>query len=372
MDSTRRTRPARLGAAALLATLALAGCGDDSTAQEPPPPPAPAPQLAGVQLHPLWDGVSPREAARELDVAKRAGADVVRIDIGWGSLELAGKGRISPDYSLRLNAFLNNARARRMKVIATLHETPCWASRAPASLRQGCRGAWWTRGVARFPPRRARDYGDAAVYIARRFGDRLLALEIWNEPNMQAFLRTDDPVGDYGRLVRASYKRVKRVKPRLTVLAGSLLRADGDFLIGLYEKGRIGGHYDAISYHPYTPDPNAAEHPNGAAFSLIAGTTWLHDIMVAHGDKQGLLWATEAGASTCATHPECVDEREQALRIGSYVRVARRFPYVRAMVIYNLRDKGTNRDDIEQGYGLVRRDLSPKPALRSFKRVAAE
>ncbi len=357
----------RIAAAAVasMAVVATPACGQAYT------DPAPG-QLAGVQLHPLWTGVSPREAARELDVAKRAGAGVVRIDIGWSSLELTGKRRISPSYSRRLDAFLENARRRRIKVIGTLMETPCWASKAPSRLRLGCRGAWWRRGVARYPPRSSRDYGDAAVYVARRWGDRMHALEIWNEPNMQAFLRTPDPAIEYARLVRSSYARVKRVKPRLTVLAGSMLRSDGEFLTELYERGRIRGHYDAISYHPYTSDPESAESEFGAAFSLIGGTQWLHDIMLAHGDEEGILWATEAGASTCATHEQCVSERVQAQRIASYLRVARRFPYVRAMVIYNLRDKGTDRSDIEQGYGLVRRDLRPKPAYRAFARAAAE
>src|SRR4051812_40906269 len=67
--------------------------------------------LVGVQLHPLWAGVSPRDAARELDVARRGGARIVRIDVGWSSLESAGKGRISRGYSRRLDAFLRNAAA---------------------------------------------------------------------------------------------------------------------------------------------------------------------------------------------------------------------------------------------------------------------
>ena len=368
MDSNRRTRTARrvaAAAAALIACATATACGGGETSEAQAPR-----QLVGVQLHPLWVGVSPREAARELDIAKRNGADVVRIDIGWSSLELEGKGRVARGFSRRLDAFLNNARQRRIRVIATLHETPCWASSAPARLRQGCRGAWWQRGVQQFPPRSSRDYADAAVYVARRWGDRLTALEIWNEPNTDAYLRSPDRVLAYARLVRSTYRPVKRVKPRLTVLAGAMLRSDGVFLTELYERGRIGGNYDAISYHPYSRAPELAESPDGAEFSLIGGTQWLHDIMTAHGDQEGFLWATEGGASTCTAHPICVSEQEQAARVGSYVRVARQFPYVRAMVIYNLRDKGTDRTDVEQGYGLVRRNLRPKPSLGAFRRAA--
>lgn len=374
MEHRTRTQPAlrAFAVAAVLVVAAIAAACGERRDPLGSPRAAESSQLVGVQLHPLWDGVTPREAARELDIAKRNGAGLVRIDIGWSSLELSGKRRIARDYSRRLDAFLANARRRGLKVIGTLHETPCWASAAPRSLRQGCRGAWWERGVARYPPRRARDYGDAAAYVARRWGRRLHALELWNEPNVYAFLRTRDRVTAYSRLVRAAYRPVKRAAPRLTVLAGSLLRSDGEFLDGLYERGRIAGHYDAISYHPYSLTPASEENPDGREFSLIAGTRWLHEIMASHGDSDGELWATEAGASACprALNPECASRAAQAKRVAQYIDVARRFPYVRSMVIYNLRDKGDPRVDIENGYGLVTRDLRPKPSLRAFRTAA--
>lgn len=362
----RRRKLARCCVAALTALGALCGSAVPAAAQTA--------QLDGVQLHPLWNGVTPREAARELDIARNAGADLVRIDVAWSSLELEGKRRWSRAYSRRLDAFLANARSRGLRVMVVLNETPCWASKAPRGLRQGCFGDWWNRGVTRYPPRLSRDYADAAVYLARRWGSSLVALEIWNEPNAPNFLTSPDPVRDYARLVRSSYRRVKRVAPRLTVLAGGLALSDGRFLTELYERGRIRGHYDAIAYHPYTEatDPAVAEHERGVEWSFIDGTAWMHDIMGRYGDARGELWATEAGVSTCdpAFDRGCVSEATQAAHVGSYLRVGRRFPYLRSMVIYNLRDKGTSARDREARFGLVRRDLSPKPALRAFREAA--
>ena len=366
MESRRRKLAPRAVVVAVLAVVACCGFAPAAGAQTAP--------LDGVQLHPLWNGVTPREAARELDIARSAGADVVRVDVAWSSLELEGNGRWSPAYARRMDAFVANARSRGLRVIVVLNETPCWASKAPRALRQGCSGDWWNRGVTRYPPRSSREYADAAVYVARRWGRSITALEIWNEPNASNFLVSPDPVLDYARLVRSSYRRVKRVAPRLTVLAGNLALSDGQFLTGLYERGRIRGHYDAISYHPYTEgiDPAIAEHPRGIEWSFIQGTTWMHDIMLEHGDPRGELWATEAGVSTCSPTFDagCVSEVTQAQHVASYLREARRFPYLRSMVIYNLRDKGTSARDREARFGLVRRDLSPKPALRAFREAA--
>jgi hypothetical protein len=362
MDSGRRT----FARSCAVAVLALLACAVPAAAQNA--------QLDGLQVHPLWDGVTAREAARELDIARAAGADVVRVDVAWSSLELEGKRRWSRGYAYRLSRFLASARSRGLRVIAVLNETPCWASKAPAALRSGCHGDWWNRGVTRYPPRSSRDYADAAVYVGRRWGSKLAALEIWNEPNATVFLRSPDPVRDYSRLVRSTYPRVKRVAPRLTVLAGSLALSDGSFLSALYERGRIRGYYDAISYHPYTEqiDPATPEHERGVEWSFIQGTAWLHDIMVGNGDARGELWATEAGVSTCNPifDSGCVSEATQAVHVDSYLRVARTFPYLRSMVIYNLRDKGTSTRDREDRFGIVRRDLSPKPALRAFREAA--
>jgi hypothetical protein len=321
----------------------------------------------------LWSGVTPGEAARELSVVDRAGADTVRVDVGWSTLELTGKGRFDLRYARRLDAFVREARGRGINVILTLVGTPCWASSAPASLRQGCRGAWWLRGVDRYPPRRAGDYADAASYVARRWGRDVLAFEVWNEPNTTASFRASDPVRSYASLLRATYRPVKRAAPRLTVLGGALLRSDGDFLTALYERGRIAGYYDAISYHPYAGgDPGRLADEGGAELSYPDGTAWLHDIAIAHGDATGDLWATEAGASSCVNPgvSGCVSELAQASAVAGYLRVGRAFPYLHAVVIYNLRDKGTDARNPENRYGIVRSDLRPKPAFRAFRREA--
>jgi polysaccharide biosynthesis protein PslG len=378
MDSQGRRRVRRTLAVLALGMVAAAAV---VVARLPIDSPAPASAqttdglIAGVQMHPFWDGVTPYDWNDELRIARNSKAKVVRIDLAWSSLQLKGRGRFDRSYAARVSHFLSKARAYNVGVIASFIETPCWASRAPRSLRQGCRGAWWNRGVTRYPPRRAGDYADAAAYVAQRWGSHLMALEIWNEPNAPVFLRSKDPVRDYARLVRVSYGPIKKAAPNLTVLAGALALSDGDFLSGLFDRGRIAGRYDAISYHPYTngTDPSTTDDPRGAKWSFPAGSAWLHDIMANHGDPNPQLWATEAGASTCDTGVDsaCVSEDKQAKLVSDYFEVARTIPYLRALVIYSLRDSGLDRRDREQNFGLIRLGLSPKPGLSAFRRAAS-
>jgi hypothetical protein len=354
--------------AILLCLLAVASAAAPAQAGEP------AEQHVGVQMHPFWTGVTERDWNHELRIARNSGATTVRIDVSWATLELRGKGLWDRRFARRVDRFLARARAHRLKVIVVLLETPCWASTAPTRLKQGCRGAWWERGVTFYPPRQAGLYARAARHVAERWGDDLLALEIWNEPNIDHFWRIENKAVHYSRLVRASYRPVKQVAPDLEVLVGSLTLSDTEFLTDLYERGRIGGKYDAISYHPYTDgaDPASDEvDPRGLEFSFRLGTAALHDVMLAHGDPSPELWATEAGASSCnpAADDRCVDERTQARYVRAYVRGARDFPYVRAMLIYTLRDRGGERSDPLNYFGLVRRGFGAKPALHAFRRA---
>jgi polysaccharide biosynthesis protein PslG len=353
---------------------------DRTSSEDTPAPSAPAPepragdQLLGVQLHPFFADQTPSSVERELDLARDAGANSVRVDLGWSSLEIDGPAP-DPAFVSRVDQLVDGARRRGLKVVVTLLGTPCWASTAPESLKQGCRGRWWERGVTAYPPADPTRYADAAAFVANRWGQDLAAIEIWNEPNLPHFLKSDDPVRDYGRIVRAAYPLIKREQPDLPVLAGSLSEADVPFLKELYADGGISGRYDAIAWHPYTQPyaPTARKDRSGVRLSFRDGAAALRRVMRDNGDSDAELWATEAGATTCAEGADevCVDPDAQAVRVREYVELGRQMPWLKALFIYNLRDKGTDPRDVEQGFGLVRRDFSPKPSFDAFRSAVA-
>jgi hypothetical protein len=328
---------------------------------------------SGVQVHPLWSDSSVADFDRELDMAKSAGADTVRMDLSWSSLETAGKGRHSDWYVAKADTFFEHAQDRGIKVIATFWSTPCWASTAPERLKRNCSGKWWERGVHLYAPARPAAYADAAEWVTRRWGDRMEALEVWNEPNIDNFLRSSDRADDYASILKAAYPRIKAADPDLAVLGGALAFSDGDFLTALYGHG-VKGNYDAISYHPYGEalDPDHAGPPTERKYSYQLGSRWIRDIMVAHGDGATGMWQTEVGFSTCTigTSRWCVSERRQARYTADLFRIAReKMPYVDAVIAYNLRNKGTDPADREAQFGLLNRDFSPKPAYRSLTRT---
>lgn len=356
--------------------------------------------LRGAEIHPPYADAGDvddfeRSVAPELNRLRDAGASAVRTRISWSSFEFYGDDRYSEAYADKVARFLELAAERDLKVIATLFATPCWASSAPDRLKRDpdtgelCGGAYWDRGVTRYPPADPSDYGDAATEVARRFGDRIEALEIWNEPNevTETFLVSDDQVADYAALVKAAYRPVKRIAPELTVIGGVLSFSDGEFLTALYDEHDIQGHFDAISIHPYSEnrDPAAPCRPpvkgiNYAKWDYRCGPPWIHEIMSSHGDGDKEIWLTELGSSTCiepdrdsADYKWCnVSPQEQAEYTLANYRIAADWDYVRAVITYNLRSKGDDPNDREHQFGLHTTDLTPKPAWHAFERAMRE
>lgn len=362
-----RTARAIVTAAALTAGL-LAGGLTSATAAA-----AAEPGLTyyGANLHTLWSSNTSANVQTELHLLESTRATSGRLDVAWSSLQVNGRGTISSSYRDRIDAVVAGAHARGISLVLTLHETPCWASSAPAELKLGCEGAYWDRGVTRYPPSSYADFAWAASWIAERYAGRIAALELWNEPNYDVGhtnLTTADKPGVYTAMVKAAYPAVKAVAPGLPVLAGATAFADDVFLKGLYANG-IRGFYDGISVHPYNEwrAPGAAHDPAWYKYDFVLGLEAIRRAMTAAGDSSPV-WVTEVGWTNCTVGASrwCVSAEQQAAYSAAVVSLtAERFPWVKALILYNLRDKGTDISYTEDNFGLVRRDYTPKPALQA-------
>jgi hypothetical protein len=357
-----------LAAATLVAVaLVLAGKGSRDAGGA-----GPVTQALGVQVHPLWDGVSREQARAQLDRAADAGARIVRVDVGWASLEQHGRRRWSSWYLGRLDAVVRHARTRHLQLLLTVFGTPCWASTAPEALRQGCRGAWWERGVERYAPRRPADYGRALAFLVRRYGARVAAWEVWNEPNSRDFFQARHPVSAYAALLEAAHRAVKAARPRATVVGGALSESDAAFTAALYRRG-VRGSFDAWSIHPYSGDRSPLDRSGDAEHSFVRGVPAVRAVMRRHGDDAPL-WLTEVGWSTTTARggpswANGVSEQEQARHLEAAITRARSWPYVRAVLWYTLQDTGTDPADRLGNYGLLRAGGDPKPSHAAFRRL---
>jgi len=358
-------------AAALLAALAVL-----AVAAAVLPARAGAAQTAAVQAHLLWARYDSAAVSRQLEQARRAGAGMVRVDLGWASLEQEGKGEYNPWYLAKIDHVVEQAEARGIKVLFTFWETPCWASTAPETLKQGCAGAWWDRGVQRYPPHNASDFADGLAYLTKRYGRRVAAWEIWNEPNHDDYFKASDKVSSYAALVKAAYPAAKDADPGATIVAGSLADADYEFTEALYAQG-VKGYFDAWSVHPYSEDRSPL-HPGISGWekkSFVGGVPRVRDTMLRRGDDKPI-WLTEFGWSTCTirglqAYRNCVGPDVQAAYLQLAFRQMQAFSsYVPVGVWFNMQDTGSDVGDRVDNYGLLSLDGAEKPAFAAFRASA--
>jgi hypothetical protein len=348
----------RFAVALALALLALAA------------PASAAPKYLGVQVHPLWSTIGHSDVLREVAHLDDLGVNVVRIDVGWSTLQPRGPRGFDQWYVDRIDDFVAVAHQHGIKVIATLTETPCWASTAPPRIRQRCEGAWWDRLVQDYAPRDPRDYARAARFLTARYGRDLAALEVWNEPNLSYEFLTPkrNKAATYAALVRTTYREAKRGSRAPAVLAGSLAYADVDFLNAVYAAGIAGAH-DGIAVHPYSDGRPPFSEVAPPRYEFAAGLRSIRAAQLAAGQPRPL-WLTEFGFTACVGET-CVTPAEQASLIDQTVRAIPALPFVRAATLYQLRDTTRSPREWIANFGLLRNDWRPRPAYAAFKQAVA-
>ena len=302
--------------------------------------------------------------------AQRLRVGWVRIFVGWS---IAEPGRRDFDRNY-LGSVADQAaafRARGVKVLLVAQSTPGWAA--------------GPRGPGEAPPANPATYGEFVAELARSV-PAADAIEIWNEPDSEIFWRgAPDPAG-YAGLLRASYSRIKAVRPDVTVVTGGMVGNHYEFLQGIYAAGG-GGNFDAVGVHTDTACllTSPAEYyrdPNGRVGRYsFTGYREVHDVMTANGDGAKGVWMTEIGWGTgsrkprscrdgavAGTRAEGVSERTQARFLRLAYRCLAADPAVRVALWFSLQDVGKG-----AGYGdhlgLIRSSGKRKPAFKAMRKV---
>jgi hypothetical protein len=226
---TPRVRTIALLASCMLAALAF---------------PASAPAARGLVtgftgLGPPYISPDPVERAVWFDRTVAADAGVVRLAIDWTSVA-GGRNATRPAdptdpassaYEFTsLDGAVRDAAARGLTVLLMVNTAPPWAE-GPGRPASAAPGSW--------KPNPA-DLADFVQAIAARYPGSfdpdgagpepplpaVRALQVWNEPNQDAFLGPQFQgtaiIGpdQYRELLNASYKAIKAVNPRMLVVTG--------------------------------------------------------------------------------------------------------------------------------------------------------
>jgi polysaccharide biosynthesis protein PslG len=304
---------------------------------------------------------------RELDGYRAVGARWLRFDVSWAEIQAAGK----TSYNWwRTDAVVQEARARGLNVLGTISYTPAWARTAAMA------------GTKFSAPADPNDYAAFAAQAVRRYAPQgVRHWEIWNEPNLNYFWQPVPDVAAYGRLLQAAYVAIKGEDPEALVVSGGLAPAHDDgtgriapaaFVEGLYQNG-TGAYFDALGFHPYAGSVSPHTEWAGSGWYMMArAVPSVRDVMVAHGDAHKRIWGTEYGLPTNGPAGSwVVSEDVQAQRVLEAYGVWSLYDWTGPLFWYRFRDRGTTTDTIENFFGLLRYDFSPKPAYAAYQQLAA-
>jgi polysaccharide biosynthesis protein PslG len=345
-----------LGAIALIATL----CAADRSATEKPVLVNAEALRIGLAFGGTLTSMPPSRLAATLDDAVALGAKWIRADLSWDEIQ--------PDSPTayrweRFDRVAVAARERGLTLLPIITYTPAWAR------PRGCNS---DKCAPADPERFAKFAGEAA---GRYRG--IATWEIWNEENSELFWEPTPDAIAYGKLLEAATTSIHKSNPSAQVIVGGLANTGGipprEYLVDLVATGATRGA-DGLAVHPYTyPDLASANGPwDGPGGNSVTNPQSLRSVFAEAGVPELPLWITEFGAPTGGRDEgDHVSEARQAEIVEDGVQTAASDDGIASFIWYSYQDTGSDPDDPESHYGLVRADGSKKPAYEAFRRAVA-
>ncbi|MGO9488096.1 MAG: cellulase family glycosylhydrolase [Solirubrobacteraceae bacterium] len=238
----------------------------------------------------------------------------------------------------------------------------------------------WETGSAdvNMPPANPADYAAMIGAIAKRFGSRVSAYEVWNEEDAPSWWTGAPNPAAYVQLLQAAYPAVKAAEPNATVVLGGLTGNDYSFLEGVYAAGGK-GYFDAVGVHTDTACNilSPYEYLRGPDNRIIPDSFLayreVHAVMLANGDDKPI-WMTEMSWRT--TSAVCsegawagqkaggVSDEQQATFLAQAYHCLREDPYVQVALWFPVQDEGVLTS------GLLRENGSLKPSFMAMREYA--
>jgi polysaccharide biosynthesis protein PslG len=319
-------------------------------------------RLAPLDAQQSFEGYQPAFGLNEdwlyrpngVSLLPQLGASTSRVNLRWDYVQPAEGGDL--DWSA-YDAVIGAMRAEGIRPMLTVEGSPCWARRGTPCVRDSHR-----------PPfaRHMRDFARFVGAAVRRYPDTI-GVEVWNEPNLSEYWYPHPQPKLYARMLKLSYKAVKRADPRMPVVFAGLVpqfgrdpsgqRMDaGVFQRRAYEAG-AGRWSDGFGAHPYV-------FPHSSPLLLVGVRAQLAipKAIAAHfGYPATPLWITEFGLSSSADQGLGLDG--QATRLADLYQTLRAVPGIPVVILHRLFDIDPGAAGYQAQMGLIDAEGERKPAF---------
>lgn len=302
------------------------------------------PFIIGVATHLMNKGGS---SADILQMLQAAGVDSVRDDVYWSIAE-PRRGQLHIDTGWQ--AFLGKAREYNLRPLLVLgYGNPNYANYAKPRV-----------------PLVKDAFGNYVNFVSRELADKVDFYEVWNEWDKE---NPVDPMfaRDYSNLIEDTAIRLRQQKKPMTILAGAVTSQGMDlgFADRLVEGGLL-NHVDGLSLHPYVHCRHEERHTPERWISWLR---WIDADLRTLAARPVPLYLTEMGwpsnVGKCG-----LSEQTQAAYLARSFFLAQTLPDIKGLWWYDVLNDGSDANDPEQNFGLLRQDLTPKPSYLTLKAIS--
>lgn len=343
--------------------------GDAATTQNAAPP------VVGVQFHGTWDmywnGMTPNTMFyKHLDTLAANGVQVLRLDVGWSSAQPTNVAPVvSQWYHQRINMVLDAARARGMQVFVTIHQSPAWSRPNTGSE------------VKQYPTN-PNSITPWLTFFAATYGSKILAIEVWNEPNLPDFTQISDTAQRTTRYVaflKAAYAAIKAGRSSLPVIFAGPCQTDDVFIRDCYAAGAK-GNFDIMGVHPYQGNQmKAPESTDITGKARMTNMPAVINVMAQNGDSAKPIWWTEFGFSVHSNElvpagqvwlngvPD--DQTSASYLSRAYYLAWQQWPQVKLAVTYCGYKTPSDSLGHQYGFRIIEPDGTAKPQLKALSSI---
>ena len=300
---------------------------------------------AGVGAEDFVFGIGTHGAPdRGLALIQAAGIPGLRDDIHWSEVEREKGVLIMPE---RYERYVDESLRRGIQPVLIL----CYGNKLHDN------GGYPVSGEA------AEAYTRFAEFVVAHFAGRVRQYEIWNEWNIAIGLPPGTPRGrpePYVALLRKVYPRLKAVDPHVVVVGGALSgnAVEKGWLEDACRAGLLDS-LDAFSFHPYCfRQGGVARLPENGFVKQIRDS---QAVTRRYQKREIPIYITEVG---WPDHhgPDGSTPEDSARFLARTYLLARTMPFIRGLWWYDFCDDGVDPNEREHHFGIVTRDLTPKPA----------
>ncbi|MBM4435705.1 MAG: hypothetical protein FJ029_00425, partial [Actinobacteria bacterium] len=334
------------------------------------------------------------------DLVAGAGLNWVKQQVPWKEVEnLPGVYNWTP-----LDNLVQSMQARGLNILFSVVKAPDFykdPKTDPAKI-----------GTTHGPPADPTKLRSFMRDLATRYKGRVQAYEIWNEENLEVeWGRIEGSAyADFVALMKNGYTGAKEGDPDAIVILGAptptgvnnpaIAIDDLEYLKKLFAHngGEIRDYFEALGVHP-NGGPNAPDDAlgNAAHSNATCNSGWsthasffftrykaLYQAMLDAGITGKTIWFTEFGWATISgpgappapaigyEYARCNTEQDQAaFFVRAFEKVRSETDYVTHMIIWNLNfQQVVPNTDEKWAFGIVRSDLSPRPAYTALQGMA--